>query len=48
MFCFLIGLCAGMFIAWFFVNPPAFAKELKDKLIAKFPALAHFAKKDGA
>lgn len=40
----LLVFALGLFIGWFFLPAPQFAKNLRDKLLAKFPSLAKYAK----
>lgn len=42
----ILYLLVGLFLGWFFLPTPAWAKALLAKLLAKFPFLAPFVKKD--
>lgn len=37
---------AGLFVGWFFLPAPQFAKDLRDWLIAKVPFLSPFQRAD--
>lgn len=43
---FILGFLSGAFLGWFFLPIPQYAVKLLDKLIAKFPILAAFTRKD--
>ncbi len=42
---FLFGFI-GLMLGWFFLPAPAWAKRLRDYLIAKVPGLGHFTRRD--
>jgi hypothetical protein len=42
----IIYLAVGIFLGWFFLPTPEFAKTALAALIAKVPFLARFVKKD--
>ncbi len=41
---FLFTLLLGMFLGWFFISPPSWARYLLRWMIAKFPPLGWFSR----